>query len=75
MGRLAHRCLVGGCGCRSRRLLRSNCSIGVAIQATSSAAWLSARVQLYPSKLNRPRLNAFLALLAGEALSDQLGPE
>jgi len=33
MGRLAHRCLAGGCGCRSRRLLRSNCSIGVAIQA------------------------------------------
>ena len=33
MGRLAHRCLAGGCGFRSRRLLRSNCSTGVAIQA------------------------------------------
>ena len=52
MGHLAHRCLVGGCGFRSRRLLRSNCSTGVAIQATSSAALLSARVQLDPSELN-----------------------
>ena len=36
MGRLAHRCLAGGCGCRSRRLLRSNCSIGVAIQVEAT---------------------------------------
>ena len=75
MGRLAHRCLVGGCGFRSRRLLRSNCSTGVAIQVTSSAALLSARVQLDPSELNRSRLNAFLALLAEQALLDQQEPE
>ena len=80
MGRLAHRCLVGGCGCRSRRLLRSNCSIGVAIQVEATkrqgqgiallriAALLSARVQLDPSELNRSRLIAFLALLAEQAL-------
>ena len=79
MGRLAHRCLAGGCGCRSRRLLRSNCSIGVAIQAEArerqgqgiallrSAALLSARVQLDPSELNRSRLTAFLALLTEQA--------
>ena len=75
MGHLAHRCLVGGCGFRSRRLLRSNCSTGVAIQVTSSAALLSARVQLDPSELNRSRLNAFLALLAEQALLDQQEPE
>ena len=40
-----------------------------------SAALLSARVQLDPSELNRSRLNAFLALLAEEALLDQLGPD
>ena len=36
-----------------------------------SAALLSARVQLDPSELNRSRLNAFLALLAEEALNDK----
>ena len=40
-----------------------------------SAALLSARVQLDPSELNRSRLIAFLALLAEEALLDQLGPD
>jgi hypothetical protein len=36
---------------------------------------LSARAQLDPSELNRSRLNAFLALLAEQALLDQQGPE
>ena len=48
---------------------------GQGIALLRSAALLSARVQLDPSELNRSRLNAFLALLAEQALSDQLGPE
>jgi hypothetical protein len=48
---------------------------GQGIALLRSAALLSARVQLDPSELNRSRLNAFLALLAEQALSDQPGPE
>ena len=48
---------------------------GQGIALLRSAALLSARVQLDPSELNRSRLNAFLALLAEQALLDQLGPE
>ena len=44
---------------------------GQGIALLRSAALLSARVQLDPSELNRSRLNAFLALLAGEALNDK----
>ena len=47
---------------------------GQGIAFLRSAALLSARVQLDPSELNRSRLNAFLALLAEQALLDQLGP-
>ena len=46
---------------------------GQGIALLRSAALLSARVQLDPSELNRSRLNAFLALLAEEALLDQMG--
>ena len=46
---------------------------GQGIALHRSAALLSARVQLDPSELNRSRLIAFLALLAEEALLDQLG--
>jgi len=48
---------------------------GQGIALLRSAALLSARLQLDPSELNRSRLNAFLALLAEQALLDQLGPE
>jgi predicted lipid-binding transport protein (Tim44 family) len=48
---------------------------GQGIALLRSSALLSARVQLDPSELNRSRLNAFLALLAEQALLDQLGPE
>jgi len=48
---------------------------GQGIALLRSAALLSARAQLDPSELNRSRLNAFLALLAEQALLDQLGPE
>ena len=48
---------------------------GQGIALLRSAALLGARVQLDPSELNRSRLNAFLALLAEQALLDQLGPE
>jgi len=48
---------------------------GQGIALLRSAALLSARVQLDPSEPNRSRLNAFLALLAEQALLDQLGPE
>lgn len=48
---------------------------GQGIALLRSAALLSARVQLDPSELNSSRLNAFLALLAEEALLDQLGPD
>ena len=48
---------------------------GQGIALLRGAALLSARVQLEPSELNRSRLNAFLALLAEQALLDQLGPE
>jgi len=48
---------------------------GQGIALLRSAALLSARVQLDPSELNRSRLNAFLGLLAEQALLDQLGPE
>ena len=48
---------------------------GQGIAFLRGAALLSARVQLDPSELNRSRLNAFLALLAEQALLDQLGPE
>ena len=48
---------------------------GQGIALLRSAALLSARVQLDPSELNRSRLNAFLALLAEEALLDQMGPD
>ena len=44
---------------------------GQGIALLRSAALLSARVQLDPSELNRSRLNAFLALLAEEALNDK----
>ena len=44
---------------------------GQGIALLRSAALLSARVQLDPSELNRSRLNAFLALLAEEALIDE----
>ena len=46
---------------------------GQGIALLRIAALLSARVQLDPSELNRSRMNAFLALLAEEALLDQLG--
>ena len=46
---------------------------GQGIALLRSAALLSARVQLDPSELNRSRLIAFLALLAEQALLDQLG--
>ena len=48
---------------------------GQGIALLRSAALLNARVQLDPSEPNRSRLNAFLALLAEQALLDQLGPE
>ena len=48
---------------------------GQGIALLRSAALLSSRVQLDPSELNRSRLIAFLALLAEEALLDQLGPD
>ena len=48
---------------------------GQGIALLRSAALLSARVQLDPSELNRSRLNAFLALLAEQALLDQQEPE
>ena len=48
---------------------------GQGIALLRSAALLSARIQLDPSELNRSRLNAFLALLAEEALLDQMGPD
>jgi hypothetical protein len=48
---------------------------GQGIALLRSAALLSARLQLDPSELNRSRLNAFLALLAEQALLDQQGPE
>jgi len=48
---------------------------GQGIALLRSAALLSARAQLDPSELNRSRLNAFLALLAEQALLDQQGPE
>ena len=48
---------------------------GQGIALLRSAALLSARLQLDPSELNRSRLNAFLALLAEQALLDQLGLE
>ena len=48
---------------------------GQGIALLRSAALLSVRLQLDPSELNRSRLNAFLALLAEQALLDQLGPE
>ena len=46
---------------------------GQGIALLRIAALLSARVQLDPSELNRSRLIAFLALLAEQALLDQLG--
>ena len=48
---------------------------GQGIALLRIAALLSARVQLDPSELNRSRLNAFLALLAEQALLDQMGPD
>ena len=48
---------------------------GQGIALLRSAALLSSRVQLDPSELNRSRLNAFLALLAEQALLDQMGPD
>jgi hypothetical protein len=48
---------------------------GQGIALLHNAALLSARVQLDPSKLNRSRLSAFLALLAEQACLDQPGPE
>ncbi len=48
---------------------------GQGIALLRSAALLSARLQLDPSELNRSRLNAFLALLAEQALLDQLRPD
>jgi len=48
---------------------------GQDIALLRGAALLSARLQLDPSEPNRSRLNAFLALLAEQALLDQLGPE
>ena len=48
---------------------------GQGIALLRSAALLSARVQLDPSELNRSRLIAFLALLAEQALLDQMGPD
>ncbi len=48
---------------------------GQGIALLRGAALLSARVQLEPSELNRPRLSAFLALLAEQTFLDQQGPE
>jgi hypothetical protein len=47
---------------------------GQGIALLRGAALLSARVQLDPSKLNRSRLNAFLALLAEQNRIDRQEP-
>ena len=74
-GRLAHRCLAGGCGCRSRRLPRSGGvsagGVGARRSAASGEPWTWRSLSLQPKSERSRECCHRLACSAGPGV-DQL---